>query len=356
MRVAFILPGGLDRVSGGFLYDGFLIDHLRKLGVSVDVVPVPWWPLVPSLATNLVSFAKVVAGCDVVIQDELCHPSVFLRNRWLRRAGVPVIALVHNLASRQPAARAAPLRAAIERHYFRTVDGVVAVCHSTERDVASLLPAPVPTVVAPAGRDHVSSLIDEAGVEARGLAPGRLRVLFSGAVVRSKGLHRLINLLARLPGHDIRLDVAGALDGDRRYADEIRAQIAAEGLSARVTLHGLLRGEALWALYGRSHVLALPSDREAYPLVAVEALGHGLPVLVTDQGGAAEVIGHGEQGLGLPPGDVAAWSTALASYADDRRRLVTAGHAALGRFRALNTWAETASRVQALCVRLLQSR
>ncbi|HET6282097.1 MAG TPA: glycosyltransferase family 4 protein [Polyangia bacterium] len=348
MRVAFVLPGGLHRVSGGFIYDGLLIENLRKLGVAVDVVPVPFLPMLPALATNLMPFPRAVTACDVVIQDELCHPSVFLRNRRLRRAGVPVVALCHNLASRQPTFA--------ERQYFRAVDGVVAVCHSTERDVASLLPSPVPTVVAPAGRDHVPVVIDEAGVETRAMAPGTLRVLFAGAIVRGKGLHRLVNALARLSGRDICLDVAGAQDHDRRYAEEIRAQIAAEGLSGRVQWHGLLRGEALWALYRSSHVLALPSDREAYPLVAVEALGSGLPVLVTDQGGAAEVIGHGAQGLCLPPGDVASWSTALGTYADDRRRLVSAGQAALSRFRALNTWAETASRVQALCLRVRGSR
>ena len=98
-------------------------------------------------------------------------------------------------------------------------------------------------------------------------------------------------------------------------------------------------------------MLAMPSDREAYPLAVVEALGFGLPVLVTDQGGAGEALGEGAQGHCLPPDDVDVWSSALAELAADRAALARAGRAALDRFAALGTWNDVASRVEALCAR-----
>ena len=84
----------------------------------------------------------------------------------------------------------------------------------------------------------------------------------------------------------------------------------------------------------------------------VEALGFGLAVLVTDQGGASEVLGEGPQGRCLPPDDVGAWTEALDGWAADREALARAGRAALARHAALGTWDDAASRVQALCAQV----
>jgi glycosyltransferase involved in cell wall biosynthesis len=351
VRIAFMLLGELDRVSGGFLYDRMLVERLRARGHLVDVVSVPWRTRPRRAATYLRPLPRVLAEADVVLQDELCHAAVLARNRQLRRAGIPIVALVHNLTHVQPRARGRSVTRALERRYLRTVDGIVAVCASTLGDARAPLSRDVPTVVAPAGRDHLpSARPDAAHVTARAHAPGPLRVLSSAAVIRAKGLHRLIEVLAA-PGSTIELDVAGALDADGPYVRRLRALVGRFGLGARVRLHGLLRGNPLWSLYARAHVLALPSDREAYPLAVVEALGFGLPALVTDRGGAGEVLGEGAQGRCLCPDDLAAWSTAFEAFDVHRAALARAGVAALARFAALGTWDDVASRVEDLCAR-----
>src|SRR5580698_4758719 len=97
-----MLRGDLDRISGGFLYDSMLVERLRAHGHVVDVVSVPWRVRTRSVATNLRPLPPVLAEAEVVLQDELCHASVLARNGQLRRAGIPIIALVHNLAHLQP--------------------------------------------------------------------------------------------------------------------------------------------------------------------------------------------------------------------------------------------------------------
>jgi glycosyltransferase involved in cell wall biosynthesis len=355
MRIGFVLLGELDRVSGGFLYDRMLVERLRARGHVVDVVSLPWRTHARAVAENLREFPEALERCDVVVEDELCHAAVFAHNARLRRAGIPVVALVHNLASAEPRARARPLGAAVEDRYLRTVDGIVAVCESTLRDARAPLVRDVPTVVAPAGRDHVPAARPTAdAVEARAHAPGPLRVLSSAAVVRAKGLHRLLDAVAhaRKAGAAIELDVAGALDTDAAYVRQVRTRVTRLHLDDHVHFHGLLRDDALWSLYARAHVLALPSDREAYPLSVVEALGFGLAVVVTDHGGAREVVGEGPQGRCLPSDDAVAWTDALKAFASDRVGLARAGHAALARFETLGTWDDVASRVEALCARV----
>jgi glycosyltransferase involved in cell wall biosynthesis len=356
MRIAFMLLGDLDRVSGGFVYDRMLVERLRARGHEVDVVPLPWRSRARSLPSNLRALPPALAAADVVVQDELCHAAVFARNSQLRRAGIPVVALVHNLASVAPA-RGRSVGRALEHRYLRTVDGIIAVCESTLRAARAPLERDVPTVVAPAGRDHVPGRRPDAdAVAKRAHERGPLRVLSSAAVVRAKGLHRLVEALARAADPGIELDVAGALDADGAYVRRVRALVARRGLGARVRLHGLLRDDALWSLYARAHVLALPSDHEAYPLAVVEALGFGLPALVTDRGGAREVLGEGPQGRCLAPEDLAAWSEALSAFAADRASLAHAGAAALARFATLGTWDDVASRVETLCGRVAVRR
>jgi glycosyltransferase involved in cell wall biosynthesis len=356
VRIAFMLLGELERVSGGFLYDRMLVERLRARGHLVDVVPLPWRARRRSGTAALRPLPPVLAEADVVLQDELCHTAVFARNRQLRRAGIPIVALVHNLTHVQPGARGRSVARAAERRYLRALDGIVAVCASTLRDACAPLARGVPTVVAPAGRDHLpAARPDAAAVRARAHLPGPLRVLSSAAVIRAKGLHRLLEVLAA-PGATIELDVAGALDADGGYVRRVRALVDRLGLRARVRLHGLLRGDPLWSLYARAHLLALPSDREAYPLAVVEALGFGLPVLVTAHGGAREVLGKGPQGRCLSPDDLAAWSEALEAFDVHRRDLARAGVAALARFAALGTWDDVALRVEALCARAAARR
>jgi hypothetical protein len=114
MRLAFVVYGSLDEISGGFIYDRALVDALRSLGHDVDVFGLPWRGYFHAVARSLVpgrprrrpgapAAPAQHAIYDAVIQDELIHPSVFRSNRdpggWLR--GRSTLALVHNLRSRQ---------------------------------------------------------------------------------------------------------------------------------------------------------------------------------------------------------------------------------------------------------------
>ena len=93
-------------------------------------------------------------------------------------------------------------------------------------------------------------------------------------------------------------------------------------------------------------VMALPSDREAYSLASLEALGFGLPVLGTSAGGLNEMFSHGVEGYLLPPDDIDAWTGALVRLAANRAELSAMGCAALARYRGHATWRDVALSVQ----------
>jgi glycosyltransferase involved in cell wall biosynthesis len=381
MRLAFVIYGDLAKISGGFIYDRRLVGALVGLGHEVDVIGLPWVGYARALAGNLpawMSFqssrqssrhrAKDGPLYDAVIQDELIHPSVFRQDRRLilggPRASEAVVALVHNLRSQQPRERFVALKGRVERRYLRTVDGVIAVCRRTLSDVAALAGTGRPSMVAYPGRDHVAPEVDRVFVHARSLEPGPLRVLHVASVVPAKGLHRLVRsmaiALAADPAVTLSLDVVGACT-QPGYLGAIRRQISELGLDSQVRLHGQLEGAALHDIFRRSHVLALPSDREAYSLACLEGLGFGLPVIATGVGGLSEMITHGQEGFLLDPGDpvdpvdpvdlvdlgaATNWADKLRFLAKDRGALRRMGCAAVARYDGHATWRQVAITIQ----------
>jgi glycosyltransferase involved in cell wall biosynthesis len=241
----------------------------------------------------------------------------------------------------------------IERAYLRSLSGIITVCNSTRDDIASLTIGAVPTIVARAGRDHLVCEMRDAEIDARAHESGPLRVLFVGTVSPHKGLHRLLDALAALPTGTATLDVAGSLTQSPAYVRSIRARVGATAGNT-VTLHGEVDQIVLQALYRRAQVFALPSDREAYPLAALDALGFGLPALLPRSGGSSEMIRDGDEGRLLDSVAIAQWTTAIADLARDRDRLSAQGRAARARHAAHSTWADTAAGVHAflseLCV------
>ncbi len=339
MRIGFVICGDLELVSGGFFYDRQIVAGLRRAGHEVSVIALPWRKRYPRAWLD--NFVRLPAPeLDVIIEDELCHPALWLPNRRWRRSGTAVVSLVHNLSSVQPSTRGRAIVRAGERFHFAGVDAAIAVCRATLDDVRACGGGSLPAHVALAGGDHVTPIEDDR-LERRANETGPLRLVFAGTVAPHKGLHRLLPILGRLRStFDLHLDVAGSLASDAGYVTRLRREVAARGLDRAFTFHGELGREPLMELLRQSQVFVMPSDREAYPLAALEALAAGLPTLVTAAGGAAELVGDG--GACLDPDDVGAWEGAIANFARDRHHRAVVARRARARHGAHGSWAQTA--------------
>ena len=87
VHVGLLIYGSLSTISGGFIYDRNLVRYLRESGDRVDVISLPWRPYGVSLLDNLNAGLRrrlAQAAFDVLVQDELVHPSCFWLNQRLR--------------------------------------------------------------------------------------------------------------------------------------------------------------------------------------------------------------------------------------------------------------------------------
>jgi len=349
LNLGLIIYGSLETVSGGFFYDGMLVDRLKSNGDRVEIFSLPWRNYARHLLDNFSgTFIQSLsaANLDILIQDELNHPSLFRLNRKLKnRVRYPIVSIVHHLRSRE----SRPdwqnrLYRSVERDYLRTVDGFVFVSRTTGSDVKALTGREVPSVLAHPGRDLVGPVISTDRMRTRSFESGPLRVLFVGSLIPRKELHTLIAALACLPGASWKLDVVGGFV-DKPYVEEIKRQIEREGLSERISLLGVVTGDALREYYQESHVLAVPSSYEGFGMVYLEGMGFGLPAIASTPGAAHEIITHGQTGFLVRPGDAAAIAENIGDLNGDRERLFKMGLNALDRYRKHPTWDESTSKI-----------
>ncbi|MEN2427761.1 glycosyltransferase [Chromobacterium vaccinii] len=137
-------------------------------------------------------------------------------------------------------------------------------------------------------------------------------VLAVGRLVPYKGFEVLVDAARDLPS-GCRVVIVGG--GERRA--ELEARIARYGVSDRVQLAGRLDDASLRELFQRATLFCLPSvsRAEAFGVVLLEAMAHGLPIVASNIAGSGVpwVNSHGETGLNVPVGDARALGAAIVS-------------------------------------------
>ncbi|HEY0373978.1 MAG TPA: glycosyltransferase [Amnibacterium sp.] len=328
---------------GSTIMTGHLLDSLRSLGYSVDLVQRSFSRSVdevgrpglrkivaaPALLARLVGAVRA-AGAPRCIFFLTNRPGSFLVDlvllAALRAMRVPVIAYLHTsgyaaLADRGPFWRA----------------GVRWALRSAER-IVTLGPRLVPDIASFVRSERISTVANTAGVPApaeREVA-AEPRVLYLSNLLPEKGVDVFVRTAARLAdrlGPAVRFDIAGA--GDPAAVRRVRDAVEVAGLADRCTVHGAVGPEEKWRLLTEAAVLLFPSQYplEAQPLTIVEALAAGTPVVAFDVGGVGDVVST-ETGALVPAGNEDAATEAVAAILAEPQLRAAMGEAARARYRS----------------------
>ena len=349
MRVGLVIYGSLDTVSGGYLYDRKLVEQFVCLGHSVSVFSLVYRDYAKHLGDNLdIAWNQklATASVDLMLQDELNHPSLLWANFRHRSMGHqhPVAAIVHHLRSSElehtPLLQL--LYRTIERLYLNSVDALLCNSETTWHAVEQLLDRERPTHVAYPAADHLPAAepaVDLSALAARARASGPLRILFVGNLIPRKGLELVLDALAKLPAGFWQLTVVGSQDIDYGYTKRIRAKCSSFPQGA-VQFLGRVGDAELADQYRSHHVLAVPSY-EGFGIVYLEAMRFGLPVIASTAGAAREIVTHGENGFLIRPQDTRALPHYLYSLYSNRERLLVMSFAARRRYAQHPTWQQS---------------
>ena len=339
MKVVFVVPGRLDRRTGGSIYDRRMVEALRSRGWDVRVVelegtfPCPTRPDLERAAKALAS----LEDAGLIVVDGLVFSSIpDLVEKEATR--LRFVALVHlPLAADITAARDSAQLATNERRALACAHLVVVTSAATLQMLAAYqLPAGRIAVVEP-GTDRKPL--------ARGSSSGPVQLVSVAAVHEGKGHELLLGALAQAGAADWQLTCAGDVTRDGRTVERTRALADSLGLADQVSFAGELDEAALDRQLDRSDVFVLATLQETYGMAVAEALSRGLPVVATDTGAIRSLVGT-EAGMVVPCGDVGALAHALKRVISDsslRARLAAGARRVRERLPAWDVAAERMS-------------
>ena len=345
-----IVPGALDQLTGGYLFDKRLVEGLRALGRTVEVHELAGRFPEPDAAARQAAtalLARLPDGAAAVV-DGLALVA-FAECLASERARLKLVGLVHHplaVETGLDTENRARL-AGLEARLLSRLRGVLCPSAATAWAVENY------------GVPHERIFVTPPGT-VKPLAPprhargdGALHFLSVGAVIPRKGHALLIKALAALREKPWRLLIVGSLTRDAAAAQALKEAIARHGLGERVTLAGEWPPERLGGAYAEADVFVLPSYHEGYGMAFAEAMAQGLPIIGTTGGAIPETV-PADAALLVPPGDADALSAALAMVLENAALRARLAQAAAAAGAALPDWPTATQRWLEAFDRLVQ--
>jgi glycosyltransferase involved in cell wall biosynthesis len=336
IRLAFFLPhlrpGGAERVVVNYLraldrsrFQPFLFLGSRE-GAFLDLVPadVTVVDLGGARARTLprrVSRELEQRRIDLAYSATDAANLALLASRWFGARNTKRIVSVHTTPSSWLAEAKHPrLRRWLMARLYPSAALVAVPTEAIAAELKQLLARPaLATAVLP------NPVVDEVATGHVKPPGARLRIVAAGRLVEAKGFDLLIEAAAGIAGRSPPFDLAVYGEGPLRGALSRQA-------GESVTLPGHAEAHAM---FQEADLCVVPSRREGFGNVVVEAMAAGVPVLATACPGPAALIEHGRNGFLVEPGSSSALAEAMAALlADPQRRcaVVDAGRRTARRF------------------------
>jgi teichuronic acid biosynthesis glycosyltransferase TuaC len=271
--------GRLGLIGSTFRYDRALTDYLRIHAKELDV-----------------------------IHAHFGFPDAVVVARAAERFDLRFVLTLHG----DDAFRVLPMRGPVgvlARRAAKRADAVICVSDQMELVAKSCLGDDARVVVIPNGYDDSIFRLSE--------SPRDREMLFVGRLGPVKNVDILLRAVAVAgPRFAFRMTIVG--DGPLRLTLESLARDL--GVADRVRFVGEAPRAAVASFMSRSACLLLPSRSEGLPLVVIEALACGTPVIASDVGGLRELVRTATAGYLVRPGDVEELAAALIDFDPGKHR------------------------------------
>ena len=329
--------------------NGPLVERAGATGATTEVLPFPpgiarlgergatsskarSWRFAAEVAMAAPSIARYRRALGRAIgrfQPDVIHSNglkMHLLGAW-ERGGAPLVWHLHDYLGPRP------LTARLLRWHHAQAAAVIANSASVAEDVRRALSngMRVMTVRNAVDLDRFSASGERADLDRlAGLAPapaGTVRIGLVATFSRWKGHRTFLEAIGRLPEDPlVRAYIVGDAvyhtEGSQYALDELRRLAASLGVADRIGFTGLVaRPETVFRAL--DIVVHASTAAEPFGLVIAEAMACGRPVIISNAGGAAELVTPGEDGLAHAPGNAGELAAAMATLAADgelRRR------------------------------------
>lgn len=341
MRIAMVITRG-DEMGGAQLHVSTLVHGLIAAGHDIHVIA----GTAGTWVDNLAEAGVPVQICQVMGREiDPWRDLAAVRDLTARLVAIaPDLVCAHSSKAglvARIAARRAGIRSIFTAHGWAFTDGVPQPKRAVFRSV-ELMMAPLASKIICVS-EHDRAIGRRAGIRADRLVTihngvpdvadslranpregAPVRVVMVARFAAQKDHATLLRAAAEVP--DVQLDLVG----DGPTLPDVRQLVDTLGMQDRVRFLGV-RGDVA-KLLAQSHIFVLASIFEGFPLSTLEAMRAGLPVIVSNVGGAGEAIIDHESGFLVPRGDVETLRDRLELLATKPDRRVLMGATARRRF------------------------
>lgn len=335
-QATMVVPGDLDALTGGYIYEKQVLFGLRRAGWDMTHLALPGGFPSPSpdvVETVEAALAALPSNVPVLLDGFLpgaMPPDAFAALR------APFVAITHH-----PLGYETGLDPARSKYLCEVERANLARAHHI------IVPSPHTAQVLAddfaVSKDRITVALP--GVQQPAAANVPLAdpplILCVGQIVPRKGQDVLLEALSFLKVQDWQALLIGHV-ADDTYARVLQQKVNALGLRDRVRFLGAVPADELSQHYAEATVFALPTRYEGYGMVFAEALVHGLPIVSCAAGAVPDTV-PADAGLLVPPDDPHAFAAALERILGDIELYKRLTAAARQHGRRLPSWDDTAA-------------
>lgn len=255
---------------------------------------------VGNIMDQVASYERAVERIVELAEFDIIHAHDWLTFRGAMRAkektGCPLLLHVHSIESdRSGGGHGNPLVREVERTAMLLADRTIAVSNHTKRGIVREygIPADKIEVVHNSIEQQSPEPLDESNSYKYLMslkAQGYRVVSNVGRLTIQKGLTHLLKAAQAVVEREPKTIFLLVGSGDQR--DELLELAASLGISRNVVFAGFQRGKRWRDAYAVSDLFVMPSVSEPFGLVALEAIGYGVPALISKQSGVSEVLAN----------------------------------------------------------------
>lgn len=313
-----------DRIAGAELGTHFMATHMAKQGHEVHVVitrplergrgeekrsgyTIHWLSYLN--LKGLRFFSEIKAGLKKleILKPDIVHgncllPGGFIAAKYASKTHAESIVLCYGY----DVSDMGFLQSYFGKYAIKNCTKIMAASKYTASKVKSWVPKSEPQTFYAGYDDNAFPLLPKVEIV------DKKNILFIGRLIPEKGFDLLISVMEKLDD-TYYLTVIGSGELESVYKEEA----AEKKINQRIEFLGNIANTEITNVMKKSHVLLLPSKREPFGVVCIEAIASGIPVICSNVMGLPEAVCDGENGFVLKDFDVNSWVKAVEKICTD---------------------------------------
>lgn len=355
MNKVIFFSGAKPPQTGGELYNFKLSEYLDKKGWQQEYVSLhekrhylrlSKIPFLGNAIASLIFAIILLKYRGILVEDHYFSQYLILTNFvqrvFFKSKIIVVVHLFYSYDSSDKFFLRKLFNRTIEKIRLSFADLIIASSDYSKSEIVSVGINPELVHVLSPGLDREKfKILSSSGKFDREDSKTSKKILCVGNYVSRKGIIYLIEAFSQIKRRDFSLHLVGNRKKNSSYYNQLNNAVKKLKLTECVVFHDGSDQENIKQLYASADIFVLPSFKETFGIVFLEAMHYGLPIITTNVSAMPELIEEGKNGFLVPPGDSQALAKAISKLIENLELIKKMGE--LGRKKVATSyyWEQT---------------